>query len=186
MTDGPQKSLPMNRNWKRVAERLANENSSVEEVVEAVSQALMTSERIRIIDRLRSLIAPGAQGSLFLGDTRAMLSGVRTLGYDAASSFARNIMDFCEANLAASRDSFAVFQGAVAYALKSEAESHFRGITEHWFRKAPQAGGSMRRRCLAAGTAMDFAGISELFLSGRGGRPIQVLRKNSLDDGVPL
>lgn len=186
MTDGPHKSLPMNRDWKRVAKRLANENSSEEEVREAVSRALLTSERQCIINRLRDIIAPEVQGSLFLGDSLAMLSGLKSLGFNAASSFARSIIDYCEARLAASRDGFEVLRGAVAYALRSEAESHFRGITEHWFREAPRAAVSMRQRCSTSGASFDYAGLSDYTLSTRNGRLGQVSRKSSLDDGVPL
>lgn len=187
MTDGPHKSLPMNRAWKRVAKNLANPNASHAEVSDLVCEALLTSERRTCIDRIRKILAPEAQGSLLLGDSATLLAGLGALNSAPPSSFARNVMDYCAARLQAGRDNFEVLRGAVAYALRSETESHFRGIAEHWLREAPKAARAMRLRCAETDSSMDYRVVSDLALSlGRSARPVAARRKTELSDGVPL
>jgi hypothetical protein len=76
---------------------------------------------------------------------------------------------------------------AVAHALAAEATSHFRGMVEHWSRKAPREAGALRRRCGEAYRAMDFDSIARRLMSPAGSswRP----RSSPITDinaGVPL
>lgn len=186
MTDGPHKSLPMNRAWKRVAKKLANPNSTLSEICDLVQDALLTAERRHFISRLRSIVAPGSQGNLLLGDSTSVLAGLKELNQDAASTFARNAVDYCAVKFMSETESFKVLDGAIAYALRQETESHFRGIAEHWLREAPGSATSMRRRCAETDAAMNYGQVSDLASSTSRGARSPVRRQTGLNEGVAL
>src|SRR5579871_4786660 len=148
MTDGPQKSLPMNNSWKRASGKLANINSTLSEATDAVLAALIPLVNRGFVDRVQNLLSPVGQGTLFAGDPVALKSGLLGLEADVAgSTFARSVIDCCAARIQGQQDGSEILTQAVAHALAAEAISHFRGMVEHWSRKAPREAGALRRRC---------------------------------------
>ena len=77
MSDGPHKSLPMSRSWKRVAERASLPAYSASDVEDAVSAALISDFAGAPVDEVREAFIGDMQASLFSGSRVEALQAFR-------------------------------------------------------------------------------------------------------------
>jgi hypothetical protein len=183
MADGPHKSLPMSRVWKKVARQADNQACGIDEVRAALLEALYRD--------VRGIPAKLMQGikDVLLGDPRLSLGGeLETLRQAAAGSpFGNTILDFViyakDCNLEGRE---ALIQGVTDAAI-DRTDRRLRQIEEH-YRRESNAGRASR---LASRTAAAAEGIevfaqtlmrSALFSVGK--TPSLSSKKNGLDDGV--
>jgi hypothetical protein len=188
MTDGPQKSLPMSNAFRRAAAKMANPNCTLQEVSDAMLAALNPWGKQAFIGRVLDILTPEGQGTLFSGDPAALRSELKILErYVAGSSFNRSIIDFCSARINCGQDGSGMLAQAVAHALAVDADSHLRGMAEHWRRAAHREAANFQRRCTETYRAMDFDTIAREVLSPGGFhvRPPST-RLTEIEAGVPL
>jgi hypothetical protein len=189
MTDGPQKSLPMNLRWRQAASAIANQNSSRSEIMDALGRALRTPTNERAIARVRNLMQPDGQGILFALNETSIQSAIDGLGPEATgSSFCQSLIDACQA-LALSDHGWSTIVGeAVKIAVGVELANHMHGMTEHWFRQAkPQEAMRFRERCVELRRTADLSALAERPAAPSGHTAGASSRRSSgLDEGVSL
>lgn len=189
MTDGPQKSLPMNLRWRRVAAAIANQNSSHAEIMDALGRALRTPINEKAIAKIRSLSESEDQGTLFAPNETIIQSAIYGLGPEATgSSFCQSLLDACQA-LAVSDQGWSTVAGeAVKIAVEAELANHFHGMTEHWFRQdKPQVATRFRERCKEVQRTADLSALVERVAAPvRQTAGLPSHQRSGLDEGVSL
>lgn len=188
MSDGPHRSLPMRKGWKRVAESADNEAFSAGEVCEAIVPALEEDCRGEIprefIQKLRRVCADQA-GSLFRSETARSLE---TLRNSAGSGLARVVLEYAVREAANGRSAKDIPQEAVKEALVDRAARGMWQVEEHYCRESTTPrGNKVRERIEQAIGGADINGLARRILEpGAGGGMSQAPKRDGLDDGVEL
>ncbi|WP_404425499.1 hypothetical protein [Thalassospira australica] len=138
MSDGPHRSLPLKRHWKRFAQKAANGAYSIEEVQEELERALSKELKDARLDLLERIFLEEEQGQLFedekLERANRLLESVEgsTVFLTAAESAIETIMENKHG------------EEAIKHVLRSVADEifqkHARSIEEHWQREAGYRG----------------------------------------------
>ena len=188
MSDGPHRSLPMRRHWKRVAERAANPNYVAAEVRDALVPALardwsdeVPPNLVQGIDRVL-----GASPNLFSDETVRQLESLRPLA--AGSSFGQLFLD-CALQRANDGDGGAdAPAAAAARALAVRAERCAFQVEEHYFRSAQASRAEDVRLRIDAGIVdAPLTQLAHQLLNPRSNPVVGVnTKRKDLDDGVPL
>jgi|SRR5579863_6114023 hypothetical protein len=187
MSDGPHRSLPMRRGWKRVAENADNKAFSAAEVREAIVPALEEDCREISPEFLRGLrrVSIEEAGSLFKSDTTPSLEGLRSL---ASIGLARVVLDYAIKHASNGQAAKDIAQNAMTDALVDHAARGMWQVEEHYCRKstAPRAN-QVRERIEEAIGGADIGGLAKRILKpdSNGDAP-QAPKRDGLDDGVEL
>lgn len=187
MSDGPHRTLSMRKGWKHLLKHAYRDASSDDDVLEALSQALLDDCREEIPHELRSAlenaIGQQKQAHLFEDDLATSLDDLRGLasGYPLAQSFLDCAID--AANQSPRADLKLV--DVLARALAERAVRGARQAEEHCKKKAnaTRAAG-MRSRLDQAISQTSFSGIAAGVLGNEAAHALK--RHDGLDDGVPL
>lgn len=186
MSDGPHKSLPMLRHWKKLAERAAKEAYSAGEVLEALAPALKRDFRDVPIDALRAVFNNDDQPSLLGYGRNDQLEAIRCTcrGSAAAHALVDSAIDVATRGITGD----VALRMALENALRSHQRSGFRSIEEHYLRKSGKRSSiHIRHRLSAAGSECDLRNLSQELLSG--GRRVRIgrlPRHAGIEDGPPL
>lgn len=187
MSDGPHRSLPMRKGWKRVAESADNEAFSAAEVREAIVPAL--EEDCREISRefIRGLrkVSLEQEGSLFKSDPTPSLEGLRDL---ASAGLARVVFDYAIKHAANGQAAKDIAQKAMTDALVDRAARGMRQVEEHYCREstAPRAN-QVRERIEKAIGGANIGGLAKRILEpDSNGAASPAPKRDGLDDGVEL
>jgi len=190
MTDGPHKSLPMTRPWKKAAERAGNDCFELADVADFVLRALSSGVDRRFLARVRKAVSPREQGSLFIVEPDLAVHGLRALSADCSgSNFQRNLLDACVARVRGGASADSVLETALTYALQQEERNHARGIEEHWLRsQGGDAGLKMRERLSAVRAVTRFGHLASEMMNPptRPSSRTQAPKRTGLDEGVAL
>jgi hypothetical protein len=187
MSDGPHRSLPMRRSWKRVAERSDKHSFSCEEVSEAFVGALEK-------DCLRE-IPPGlldaawrifsdVEPSLFVTKISDQLE---TLRRKAGPGIGRSVLDQAILGAERGRTGREGLVGALKNALVNRAAKAAKQIEEHFCRQSTNPRADHVRTRMEegiSGAALD--GLARKILKGEKSTEKQPALKRGLDDGVKL
>lgn len=188
MSDGPYKSLPMSRAWKRLAEFAQNDNFEPDHIAEAASSALMRDWRANVpaglIAAVREVFC--LQSTLF-NEQRA--EQLRAMGEQTGNrAFARLFLDCAVLGVESGQIGEVGFVNAAADALLARGARGTRQVEEHYFRKSsPSLAKSVRGRLEHGVTSADLASCARVLLkvspapTGRAS-----LRHQGIDEGVPL
>jgi hypothetical protein len=137
MSDGPYKSLPMSRAWKRLAEFAQNPNFEPGDINEAARTALMRDWRanvpVALIAAVREIFC-GSQSSLFAEQRVEQLRAVETQTRNQA--FARVFLDCAVNRMESGNMGETGFVHAAADALLARGARGARQVEEHYFRKS--------------------------------------------------
>lgn len=187
MSDGPHRSLPMGKRWKKLAECLDNASFSPEEVCERRDAAILGEFSREVPDTLmsslRNILCSSDQGSLFApsGDE------IENLRMQANGSPVGNLLLDCTIDAV---NSGIVGEGAISSAYQEAAneilDRHARGMAEHYQRET----GAKRAAHFKAriGTILHQQSITDLTSRLVQGRKAMVIRAptrhTGLDDGV--
>lgn len=188
MSDGPHRSLPMRKGWKRVAESADNEAFSAAEVREAIVPAL-GEDCAREISRefiqgLRRVCAD-LEGSLFESEKARSLETLRNA---AGTGLARVVLDYAVREAANGRSAQDIPEKALREALVDRAGRGMRQVEEHYCRESttPRAN-RVRERIEQAIRGADIDGLARRILQpDSGGSGAQAPKRDGLDDGVDL
>lgn len=189
MSDGPYKSLPMSRAWKRLAEFAQNDNFEAGHIADAASSALMRDWRanvpVGLIAAVRDVFC-GSQSTLFKEQGAEQL---RAIGEQTGNrAFARLFLDCAVLRMESGDTGEASFVQAAADALLARGARGVRQVEEHYFRKtSPSLAKSVRGRLEHGVTSADLANCARVLLKvSPTPTPQPSLRHQGIDEGVPL
>jgi hypothetical protein len=188
MSDGPHRSLNMNRFWKRVAECADNNAYSLDELARAYLPALEKSCQDEVPDevwrQLKRLFL-NTQHALF-GDQIAEEIGA--LRYEPAGPLGRCLVDAAEKAASAGARGSEVLVEVTTKALLQRAARGNKQVEEHWYRKSnSQRTENVRNRLE---NALNKAAIGTLARQRLDMNPapisLRFRKQKDLDDGVLL
>jgi hypothetical protein len=189
MSDGPYRSLPMSRSWKRLAEYSENENFDSVDTCGAATSALESTWRnevlVATIRGVRDVFLEGEQ-DLF---SNAQTEKLHAVEVDSAGyGLGRLLTGYAEAVL---NDGFRGEAGlveATKRTLEAYAARTARQIEEHYCRKASsRLTRQVRNRIAQAVSAADLETLARKCagLQQASQRPAS-MKRTGIDDGVPL
>jgi len=138
MSDGPHRSLPLRRAWKKVCEIADGRAHAVEEVVERIPTALAADAKGELGEALlKSLrrILTGEQPQL-IDDS---LEHVAALRSQAASVMDIDLIDAISDALRDGKRGAEAFQSGAEAMFEDRGEAVSRSVVEHYLRLSPQA-----------------------------------------------
>jgi hypothetical protein len=188
MSDGPHRSLPMRRGWKRVAEWADNQAFEPEQVCSAIIPALegdwIGEVSEQFVRELRhACIEQDSQ--LFKRDARPVLESLRN---SAGPGLGRRVLDYAIHAAATGSTGLNIAERGIKDALIDHAAKGARQVEECYCRESSSArGNTVRGRIERAINGADIGGAARQLLSP-GTKKIAVpsLRRKGLDDGVKL
>lgn len=189
MSDGPHRSLPLGRRWKKVAELLDNSSFSIDEVRERLNAALLSDFADAVPDTLmtamRSVLCDSDQGSLFAGNKNE-IENLRTL--TGGSPLGGLIIDCAIGAVSAGQVGEQALVSAIAEASQEWSDRHCRGMDEHYQRKAGAARATdFRTRVNSMLDGHSLSEVANRLVVGGKAMVIKAPKKNSgLDQGVSL
>lgn len=188
MSDGPHRSLPMRRRWKRVAECAENRTFEPEEIRNAIIPALEEDCRREISPEFLSAlcgVCRDQEGSLFKDEEQRSLETLRGV---AGSGIGSVVLDYAIRIVASGSTGLDILVKAVTDALRDRAARGARQVEEHYCRESTKSRAyRVRERIEQAISRVDIDGVARLVLNldpGRFTRP--PLKRQGLDDGVKL
>jgi len=187
MSDGPHRSLPMGRRWKKLAECIDNALFSDEEVLERRDAAVLGEFSREIPDALmtslRHILCESDQGSLFAPSGEE----IENLRMQANGSPIGSLLIDCAIDAVDSgKTGEAALASACSEAANEILDRHARGMEEHYQRET----GAKRASHFASrvGAILDGRQMSDLTSRlVQGGRAMVIrapTRHTGLDDGV--
>ena len=186
MTDGPHKSLPMNRACKKLADRAWGESYSTHEIAELAPRALMKDADMGAIKMLKSSLQPNEQHALFGSAFDKLRSCLRQIQQNfPGSAFVDRLISEASRHI---NKGINCIQSILESTLKGRYGAISSGITEHALRRADSnAASRYESRLSAASESIDFTSIANGLLNpqNRIGR-LNSTKKTGLDDGVEL
>jgi len=187
MSDGPHRSLPMRRAWKRVAERAANLAFTPEEVSAAMMPALEQDCRSEVtpqfIRQIRATLEE-RDSSLF----KDITPQIDVLRSRAGCGMESAILDNVSAITRNDAMAIEVLLDAFESVISDRAARCARQVEEHYLRKSnvPRAA-EVRSRLEESIAKTNCGAIAEGILElGQSRRPQPALKQHGLDDGVTL
>lgn len=187
MSDGPHRSLPMRRGWKRVAESADNHAFGTDEIRDAILPALEEDCRGEIspefFSSLRRVCAD-QEASLFKNDVAPSLEALRNA---AGAGLARVVLNYALQQAARGNSAKDIPESALKDALMDRAARGARQVEEHYCRESttPRANRVRERIEQAIGSA-DIDGVARRILDPESESGTQAPRRQGLDDGVKL
>lgn len=188
MSDGPHKSLPMQRHWRQFAERAGNPACPMAEVREALAPALKREFAGAPVDDVRDILGAGSkQASLFPQERITQLEALRAKYPGSAP--AKALIDCAVESASGGQIGESVVASVLESALESRTRDCFRSVQEHYYREGSgRKAAFMRERLNSAKGSCDYKGIaSDLSAGGKQPAASAKLQKRSgIDDGPPL
>lgn len=191
MSDGPHRSLPLNRGWKKFAEHADNNAYSADDVCAALPSALEKDWKDEIsqslLNSIRDILGDTSQGSLLSDSKIEQLNMMRSAG--VGNNFANTLIDCAEGAARQGLFGGQAVQHAITSALQERAYDGIRSVEEHYQRHnvSGQRILDIRAR-LESGVANcslnDVA--TELSSKGKLSDGYKINKNTSLDDGPPL
>jgi hypothetical protein len=182
MSDGPHKSLPMRRHWRRLAERAAIPAYSSDEVNEAICAALKKEFREAPLSRVADILRGDEQGSLFAEARTEDLDSVRHVcpGSVAGTTFIDCAIEAALRGLPGDE----ALHFALTSALAALARSGCRQMEEHFQRKGFHAA-ELRERLRAARNDCRYGVLASEIIGDRRAQR-EVTKRSGVDEGPSL
>lgn len=189
MSDGPHRSLPLGRRWKKVAECADNASFSLEDVRKHLDSAILSDFKsddiASLLKEIRRLLCSSDQGLLFPVSSDA----VEGLRLSANGSPLGNLILDCAVDAVESgKKGEDALSSTFAEATQEWTQRHCRGMEEHYQREA----GAKRAANFQARMSEMQNGYAAVNISQRlaeGGRAMTikpVVRRSGIDEGVSL
>lgn len=138
MSDGPHRSLPLRRAWKKVCEIADGRAHALEEVIERIPAALAADAKGEISERLlknlRRILNPEQLD--LIDDARQQVAALRP---EATSVMEIDLVEAVGDALRDGKSRSEAFQTGAEVVLEERGHAAKRSVVEHYLRKAPQA-----------------------------------------------
>ena len=184
MSDGPHRSLPMKRHWKKFAERLENSSYTPEEIDEAWLSALKKDFREPPLSEIRTILVGNGQRPLFKENLAAQLDSVRQSC--RGSAVGNTLIDCAIAADANGMVGNSAFHHALTSTLEAHVRSHYRQIEEHYYRKSPVKCPPVRERLHEAYNRFSCASFASELMSPQSSIGHQLPKRTGIDEGPQL
>ncbi len=190
MSDGPHKSLPMRKGWRKLAERGANTNFDADEIGAAVPDAIGDDWAEEGCDQavreLRQILTDNRQGSLFGQEQEDKIEALKDVSA-AGSPFRRMIIESVIQAAESNADPDIALRAGVKSAVAQRLLRGSLQVEEHYLRSGDTAASTIRAR-IAEGIAKAPPGsLADHFLNPKGPTSLPHSEKrNGLDDGPRL
>lgn len=188
MSDGPYKSLPMTRKWKRVAELSDNAVWESGDVADALVDAMERDAAVEIgREFARSVADLFRSPRIFAGELESQLECLR-FGCTGMQSL---VIDKSLQLLVSGLSVFQVASQAVEQALGDRAARGARQVEEHYCRKSSQhrasaVRGTIEQAIADVTAARRMRQVAERLIRGDSKPRRQRKKRSDLDDGVRL
>lgn len=186
MSDGPHRSLPMRRHWKKFAERASKHSYSLDEVSAVLPSALMNDFKDAPLNQVSGIFLGDGQIPLFQQDCADRLEELRRIC--RGSTVGNTLIDCAiEAN-ANGLTGEAAINAAVRNASEAYARTILHQIEEHYRRKQPGSQFNVRNRMSAACNQVSFASFASEMMYGNDGTKgkFDVMKRTGIDEGPRL
>lgn len=188
MSDGPHRSLPLGRRWKKVAECLDNGSVQIEEVCVLVDAALLSDfETVPdvVLTELRRILCDSDQGSLFVADN-AEIENLRVL--TDGSPLGGLIVDCAVGAVLSGKVGEAALTSTLSDASQEWMDRHCRGMDEHYQRKTGAVRASeFKSRVCDMQNSHSLPQVAQRLVIGGKAMVIKAPQKRTgLDQGVGL
>lgn len=186
MSDGPHRSLPMRRHWKKFAERAAKRSYSLDEAAAVLPGALSNDFKEAPLNQVRDILLGDDQISLFRRDCADRLEELRST---CRGSTAGSMLIDCAIEVTANGlTGDSAFNTSLANALKAYAQGVCRQIEEHYQRKKPESELNMRNRLSASCERVSFTSLASEMMTGNAGSrdKFLVMKHTGIDEGPRL
>jgi len=183
MSDGPHRSLPMRRGWKKVAECGANHAFAPEEVSQRIAPALEEDCRHELAPGFIESMH-GLYGSLFRNQIESELEGLRD---QAGSGIGRVILDRAIQLAAEGETGPDAPLKAVTDALMDRGQRCSRQVEEHYLRESSGRKARDVRSRIDEGVSQAAPAVEALarkILKIESGWSTRPQKQDGLDDGV--
>ncbi len=191
MSDGPHRSLPLNRGWKKFAEHADNSAYSADEVCAALPSALEKDWKNDIsqslFDSVRDVLGDTNQGSLLSDSKIEQLEMMRAGG--VGNGFSNTLIDCAIDSVRKNLFGAQALHDAVSSALKERAYDGIRSVEEHYQRHnvSGQRILDIRGRLENGVSSCPLNDIAtELSSKGKLSDKYKISKNTSVDDGPPL
>ena len=187
MTDGPHKSLPMKRPWKKVGERARLPAFDPDEVAAKISDALASEANSQVFRQIGRLFAPSDQGALEGVTADTLGDAIESVRMSApAEPLTNALCDAAEEQVALVNFGEAGFKAAAENAFKDTTQTCFDGIEDHWLRTYESAKATeVRRRLNEGAEKVDYSLLIERVTSASP-RTGATVKKQGLEEGPSL
>ena len=186
MSDGPWRSLPMQRHWKQVAKQAENIAFSPEELSESLKAALQKEIRDLPFEAVVRKVVPNGQGVLFSPDVTGEIEALQRDFPDskAAQTFLAYVLD----GVASGPPNPEWLESALADTLDECAFDNSRSIEEHFLRDSRSPETPIHLRLESARHQFDFLALASQMLapSSYSGQSLGPAKRSGLDDGPLL
>lgn len=138
MSDGPHRSLPLRRAWKKICEIADGSAHGLEEVVERIAPALAADARGEIAEallrRLRRILSP--EQPALIDDAREQVAALRS---KTASTMEADLVDAVSDALRDGKAGLAALRAGAEAALEDRGHAAIHSVIEHYLRRVPDA-----------------------------------------------
>ncbi|OPY85684.1 MAG: hypothetical protein A4E65_00080 [Syntrophorhabdus sp. PtaU1.Bin153] len=188
MSDGPHRSLPMRRGWKRVAECADNQVFEREEVGDAIIRALEKDWKEEVSPEFMSnlwRVCSDQEGCLFKDDVRPRLEALRGT---AGCGIGRIVLDLAIERCPSGTAGLDFRLKTITDALTDRMARCARQVEEHYCRKSTEPHANrVRERIEQATDRAAMEGLARRILKPEPARlDHPPLKREGLDDGVRL
>lgn len=186
MSDGPHRSLPLKKHWKRVAERAATPSYTLSEVAATLPNALLCDLREAPVSQVVDILFGRGQPSLFHENCVDELEALR--GTCRGSTAGTTLIDCAiEAKTVGLGGAFAV-NTVLINTLEALARGYSHSIEEHYHRKKPWSVPNIRTRLKEARASVSFATLASEITSGNAASiaKLGVPKRRGIDEGPQL
>ena len=186
MSDGPHRSLPMRRGWKKVAEYAGNETFASNDIRDAIVTAIEQD--------WRKDISPG-----FVGSIQDVLGGATLFSEDsiqALEDIRQSVAGCAMGNVLLDHVVYAVSDGKSGDTALQEAVTRTatdwsarcaRQVEEHYLRKSSTENTTnVRSRIEEAIQKAPFTALASRLLDAESRPALRLVKHDGLDDGVTL
>jgi hypothetical protein len=186
MSDGPHRSLPMSRGWRKVAEYAGNETFASNDVRDALETAIEQDWRKNISAGLIGSMQDVVGGAtLFSEDSIQAIEDLRQS--IAGCTMGHVLLDHMVYAVSDGQSGDTALQEAVTRTATDWSARCARQVEEHYLRKSSTENATnVRSRIEEAVQKAPFTALASRLLNAESGPAPRLVKHDGLDDGVPL
>lgn len=188
MSDGPHRSLPMRRAWKKVAERAYNDAFPIQDIPDWFCRAVEEDCAAEIPERLLQdlgVYCLDRQPTFFEEARAAEISALRRQSAGLGTLSGVLIDSVLQAHAEGQFGESALRQ-AVANALQDRVQRDLKAVEEHYYRRSLTEDVDVRMRLAQAAAQTSLDAVVSRLMNSQTRPTVRPGKHDGLDDGVTL